>query len=97
MKKQTKIAFAGLSSMALLAVAACGQSNESDGNSSSSKEKKQEVTLVSTTDVPQLDPTKTTDSTSIIVTNNVFEGLYRLDGDNKPTAGIAESERSIRR
>ena len=80
MKKHTKIAFAGLSSAALLAVAACGQGNESDGNSSSSNEKKQEVTLVSTTDVPQLDPTKTTDSTSIIVTNNVFEGLYRLDG-----------------
>lgn len=55
------------------------------------KTKKKEVTLVSTTDVPQLDPTKTTDSTSIIVTNNVFEGLYRLDGDNKPTPGIAES------
>jgi oligopeptide transport system substrate-binding protein len=91
MKKHTKIAFAGLSSAALLAVAACGQGNESDGNSSSSKEKKQEVTLISTTDVPQLDPTKTTDSTSIIVTNNVFEGLYRLDGENKPTPGIAES------
>lgn len=91
MKKHTKIAFAGLSSAVLLAVAACGQGNESDGNSSSSKEKKQEVTLVSTTDVPQLDPTKTTDSTSIIVTNNVFEGLYRLDGENKPTPGIAES------
>ena len=91
MKKHTKIAFAGLSSAALLAVAACGQGNESDGNSSSSNEKKQEVTLVSTTDVPQLDPTKTTDSTSIIVTNNVFEGLYRLDGENKPTPGIAES------
>lgn len=91
MNKPSKIAFAGLSSIALLAVAACGQGNDENTSGSDSKNKKKEVTLVSTTDVPQLDPTKTTDSTSIIVTNNVFEGLYRLDGDNKPTAGIAES------
>ncbi|UKS56582.1 peptide ABC transporter substrate-binding protein [Exiguobacterium acetylicum] len=91
MNKPSKIAFAGLSSIALLAVAACGQGNDDNTSGSDSKNKKKEVTLVSTTDVPQLDPTKTTDSTSIIVTNNVFEGLYRLDGDNKPTPGIAES------
>ena len=91
MNKPSKIAFAGLSSIALLAVAACGQGNDENASGSDSKNKKKEVTLVSTTDVPQLDPTKTTDSTSIIVTNNVFEGLYRLDGDNKPTPGIAES------
>lgn len=91
MNKPSKIAFAGLSSIALLAVAACGQGNDENTSESDSKNKKKEVTLVSTTDVPQLDPTKTTDSTSIIVTNNVFEGLYRLDGDNKPTPGIAES------
>ncbi len=91
MNKPSKIAFAGLSSIALLAVAACGQGNNENASGSDSKNKKKEVTLVSTTDVPQLDPTKTTDSTSIIVTNNVFEGLYRLDGDNKPTPGIAES------
>ncbi|WP_290716538.1 MULTISPECIES: peptide ABC transporter substrate-binding protein [Exiguobacterium] len=91
MNKPSKIAFAGLSSIALLAVAACGQGNDENTSGSDSKNKKKEVTLVSTTDVPQLDPTKTTDSTSIIVTNNVFEGLYRLDGDNKPTPGIAES------
>ncbi|MFB3227042.1 peptide ABC transporter substrate-binding protein [Exiguobacterium sp. PHA03] len=91
MNKTSKIAFAGLSSIALLAVAACGQGNDENTSGSDSKNKKKEVTLVSTTDVPQLDPTKTTDSTSIIVTNNVFEGLYRLDGDNKPTPGIAEN------
>jgi len=91
MNKTSKIAFAARSSIALLAVAACGQGNDENTSGSDSKNKKKEVTLVSTTDVPQLDPTKTTDSTSIIVTNNVFEGLYRLDGDNKPTPGIAES------
>jgi len=90
MKKQTKIAFAGLSSIALLATAACGQDEQGSKDTSSSSKKK-EVTLISTTDVPQLDPTMTTDSTSIIVTNNIFEGLYRLDGENKPTPGIAES------
>ena len=67
MNKPSKIAFAGLASIALLAVAACGQGNDENTSGSDSKNKKKEVTLVSTTDVPQLDPTKTTDSTSIIV------------------------------
>ncbi|WP_214762826.1 peptide ABC transporter substrate-binding protein [Exiguobacterium sp. s146] len=81
-----------LSGVALLATAACGggedATDSSDGSSSS--DAKKEITLVSATDLPQLDPTLTTDSTSIIVTNNVFEGLYRLDKNNQPVPGIAE-------
>lgn len=81
-----------LSGVALLATAACGGGEESSSSSegSSSGDAKKEITLVSATDLPQLDPTLTTDSTSIIVTNNVFEGLYRLDENNQPTPGIAE-------
>lgn len=76
-----------LSGVALLATAACGGGEESSSSSegSSSGDAKKEITLVSATDLPQLDPTLTTDSTSIIVTNNVFEGLYRLDENNQPT------------
>jgi len=81
-----------LSGVALLATAACGGGEETTDSSegSSSSDAKKEITLVSATDLPQLDPTLTTDSTSIIVTNNVFEGLYRLDENNQPVPGIAE-------
>ena len=80
-----------LSGIALLATAACSTGDDSSSSEgSSSSDNKKEITMVSATDLPQLDPTLTTDSTSIIVTNNVFEGLYRLDENNQPTPGIAE-------
>ena len=80
-----------LSGVALLATAACSTGDDSSSSEgSSSSDTKKEITMVSATDLPQLDPTLTTDSTSVIVTNNVFEGLYRLDENNQPTPGIAE-------
>ncbi|MBR3062606.1 MAG: peptide ABC transporter substrate-binding protein, partial [Exiguobacterium sp.] len=80
-----------LSGVALLATAACSTGDDSSSSEgSSSSDAKKEITMVSATDLPQLDPTLTTDSTSVIVTNNVFEGSYRLDENNQPTPGIAE-------
>jgi oligopeptide transport system substrate-binding protein len=41
-------------------------------------------------EIPSMDSSQATDAVSFEVMNNVMEGLYRLDKDNKPTPGVAE-------
>ncbi len=38
-----------------------------------------------------MDSSKATDQVSFLALNNVMEGLYRLDKDNKAAPGVAES------
>ncbi len=38
-----------------------------------------------------MDSAKATDQVSFLALNNVMEGLYRLDKDNKAAPGVAES------
>lgn len=54
------------------------------------KEKKQ-LNLISTSDIPTIDPSKATDTVSFEVMTNTMEGLVRIDKENKAIPGIAES------
>jgi oligopeptide transport system substrate-binding protein len=47
--------------------------------------------LLEGSDIPSLNPTLATDSVSFNVLNNVMEGLYRMDDEDNPTEGVAES------
>jgi oligopeptide transport system substrate-binding protein len=51
----------------------------------------QELHLVDSAEPPGMDSGKTTDSVSFNLLNNVMEGLMRLDVNNKPIPGMAES------
>ncbi|MBD7965619.1 peptide ABC transporter substrate-binding protein [Fictibacillus norfolkensis] len=50
----------------------------------------QVLNLLDGEEIPSMDSSQATDSVSFEVMNNVMEGLYRLDKDNKPTPGVAE-------
>ena len=52
---------------------------------------KQVLNLAETAEIPSMDVSKSTDTTSSLILGNTMEGLYRLDKDNKPIPGIAES------
>lgn len=81
-----------LTLMAFLALAACG-GNNADKQEVQAGElaKKQVLNLLEASDIPSMDTVKATDQVSFVVMNNVMEGLYRLDKDQKPTPGVAES------
>lgn len=57
----------------------------------SSNEEVSSLNLALESDIPDLNQTKSTDGTSFTILNNVLEGLYRLDKDNKPQPAMAES------
>ncbi|ENQ3107921.1 peptide ABC transporter substrate-binding protein [Bacillus cereus] len=52
---------------------------------------KQVLNLVEANEIPSMDVSKSTDTVSSVMLGNTMEGLYRLDKDNKPIPGIAES------
>jgi len=78
-------------------LAACGgkKENEAGGKKEEGKpaetKKEQVLNLLETAELPSMDSALATDAASFRVMNNVFEGLYRLDKDNNPTPGMAES------
>jgi oligopeptide transport system substrate-binding protein len=72
-----------------LFVVACGGTDTMSKEGKTSNEK-QILRLIETDEIPVLDSSKSTDTISFRVFNNVMEGLYRLDKDNKPTEGMAE-------
>ncbi|OOE12158.1 peptide ABC transporter substrate-binding protein [Fictibacillus arsenicus] len=62
------------------------------GNEGDKTEKPAEPQVLNILDgeeIPSMDSSQATDSVSFEVMNNVMEGLYRLDKDNKPTPGVA--------
>ncbi|ENQ3107922.1 oligopeptide transport system substrate-binding protein [Bacillus sp. 491mf] len=54
---------------------------------------KQVLNLAETAEIPSMDVSKSTDTTSSLILGNTMEGLYRLDKENKPIPGIAESHK----
>ncbi|HEK9104023.1 peptide ABC transporter substrate-binding protein [Bacillus pfraonensis] len=57
--------------------------------------KKQVLNVTVSEEIPSLDTVKTMDGTSSHVMQNIFEGLYVLDHQDKPISGVAKSfERS---
>lgn len=86
----------GIAFVCGLALTGCsGHSNAKDASSEStggaSKDGKQVFNLVVNQEMPSADLSMATDTISFTALNNVDEGLYRLDKDNKPQpAGAAE-------
>ncbi|PGM92808.1 peptide ABC transporter substrate-binding protein [Bacillus cereus] len=83
-----------------MALTACSGSGDKDKASTTPKsgEKeggklaaKQVLNLTESQEIPSMDSAKATDQVSFLALNNVMEGLYRLDKDNKATPGVAES------
>ncbi|ANN35528.1 peptide ABC transporter substrate-binding protein [[Bacillus thuringiensis] serovar konkukian] len=97
MKKMKKVTAVVAPILVLsIALTACSGNGEKKANSEGKKSEsksttKQVLNLLETSEIPSMDPSKATDSVSFIVLNNVMEGLYRLDKDNKPNPGVATS------
>ncbi|MCT4781916.1 MULTISPECIES: peptide ABC transporter substrate-binding protein [Exiguobacterium] len=78
-------------------LAACSGGEETpnnEGNGSGSEgtpDEAQVLNLLDGSDIPSLNPTLATDAVSFNVLNNVQEGLYRMDENDEPTPGMAES------
>ncbi len=98
MKKKLSAVVAPVLVMSLALTACSGE--KKDTNTTAKPEKKEEgsklaskqvLNLLDTSEIPSMDSTLATDQVSFNVMNNVMEGLYRLDKDNKPTPGVAES------
>lgn len=53
-------------------------------------EGRKDINLNLSSEPPQLDPQLSQDATSFQIQNAVFEGLIRMDKDNKPTPGMAK-------
>ncbi|MFX3630025.1 MAG: peptide ABC transporter substrate-binding protein [Ectobacillus sp.] len=76
---------------ASLVVSGCAGKDEKKDNVASSKKKEQVLNLIETDEIPTMDTTKATDAIAFRNMVNTMEGLYRLDKDNKPIPGMAES------
>lgn len=84
MDKKFKIATGILSS--LLVLTAC-----SSGGGNASKDGKT-LKLVESSDIPTLDPSLATDQVSFSQFNQIYEGLYTLDKNDKPVPAIAKAD-----
>lgn len=69
-------------------------SSGSDGDSSE-ESAEQILNLTDTQDIPTMDTTQATDTVAFNAMNQVFEGLYRLDKENKPILGMAAEEPKV--
>ncbi|ABY46740.1 peptide ABC transporter substrate-binding protein [Bacillus mycoides] len=79
---------------ASLLLTACSSGGKETGNTAKAtykNETKQSINLPYIAEIPTMDVTKVTDSESMNVMRNVFEGLYTLGEDNKVIPGVAKS------
>ncbi|HDX9579981.1 TPA: peptide ABC transporter substrate-binding protein [Bacillus pseudomycoides] len=100
MKKITAVVAPVLAmSVALTACSGAGdkkgstESKSGDNKTEGKLAAKQVLNLAETQEIPTMDTTKSKDSVSSHILGNTMEGLYRLDKDNKPMPGIAESHK----
>ncbi|MEE3950224.1 peptide ABC transporter substrate-binding protein [Bacillus wiedmannii] len=79
--------------MCLLLTACSSEDKERKNNAKATdkNETKQSISLPYIAEIPTMDVTKSTDSESMNVMRNVFEGLYILGEDNKVIPGMAKS------
>ncbi|MEC2940671.1 peptide ABC transporter substrate-binding protein [Bacillus cereus] len=98
MKKLTAVvAPVFVMSMALTACSGSGDKEKASTTPKSGEKEggklaaKQVLNLTESQEIPSMDSAKATDQVSFLALNNVMEGLYRLDKDNKATPGVAES------
>ncbi|MFD1425795.1 oligopeptide transport system substrate-binding protein [Kroppenstedtia sanguinis] len=72
-----------------LLLTGCGLTGGAMGTGEKAGDKEQVLDMTLEAEPPGLDSAVTTDVISFDVLNNVMEGLYRLDKDNRPEPGIA--------
>jgi len=84
-----KLSGTGLAGAALLGTAGCGSLFEGGGGGGSAQ-KTDTLDINLTGEVPDLNSSTATDNISFDVLNNLMEGLYRQDPDNKPIPASAE-------
>lgn len=77
----------------LLLTACSSEDKETKNNAkvTDKNETKQSISLPYIAEIPTMDVTKATDSESMNVMRNVFEGLYILGEDNKVIPGVSKS------
>ncbi|MCR6464878.1 peptide ABC transporter substrate-binding protein [Bacillus paranthracis] len=91
-KKVTKVVASILCANLLLTACSSGEKeNKNTTKATDKNETKQSVNLPYIAEIPTMDVTKATDSESMNVMRNVFEGLYTLGEDNKLIPGVAQS------
>lgn len=89
MNKKIKVGLALFSATLLLA--ACGGNNADTKKENNSKGKVEQVARLGIPqEVASIDPANATDLVSFGVINQINEGIYRLDENNKPTAAGAK-------
>ncbi|MGB8002337.1 MAG: peptide ABC transporter substrate-binding protein [Anaerobacillus sp.] len=105
MKKKFSLLLSVILLFSLFLAACSGNSNTSSntnsdgeatsGSDGSGESAEQVLNLTDTQDIPTMDSTQATDQVAFNVMNQVFEGLYRLDKDNKPVLGMAAEEPKV--
>ncbi|PFN46172.1 peptide ABC transporter substrate-binding protein [Bacillus thuringiensis] len=78
-------------SLLLTACSSEGKETKNNAKATNKNETKQSISLPYIAEIPTMDVTKATDSESMNVMRNVFEGLYILGEDNKLIPGVAKS------
>ncbi|WP_353949254.1 peptide ABC transporter substrate-binding protein [Sporolactobacillus sp. Y61] len=86
-KKRLAVVMSVILALSIMLSGCGGFSSESGKSGSESRPLK----LSLESDIPDLNQTTSTDGTSFSILNNVLEGLYRLDKNNKPQPAMAES------
>lgn len=100
MKRNKLFNLLGLTATSALVLAACGSgdgdtaNNESQTSGSGSGEE-QVLNLIESAELPNMDSAKTVDTVSGTVLNNVNEGLYRQNPENKLELGMAAEEPKV--
>ncbi|MEC3510559.1 peptide ABC transporter substrate-binding protein, partial [Bacillus thuringiensis] len=93
MFKRVTSVVAAIIGTSLLLTACSSEEKETKNNAKATdkNETKQSISLPYIAEIPTMDVTKATDSESMNVMRNVFEGLYILGEDNKVIPGVAKS------
>ncbi|MBU5220482.1 peptide ABC transporter substrate-binding protein [Bacillus albus] len=91
-KKVTSVVASIIGASLLLTACSSGEKETKNTAKATDKnETKQSIHLPYIAEIPTMDVTKATDSESMNVMRNVFEGLYTLGEDNKFIPGVAQS------
>ncbi|MDZ4417035.1 peptide ABC transporter substrate-binding protein [Bacillus cereus] len=90
-KKVTSVVASVLCTSFLLTACSGEKETKNTAKATNKNETKQFINLPYIAEIPTMDVTKATDSESMNVMRNVFEGLYTLGEDNKLIPGVAQS------
>ncbi|WP_407372448.1 ABC transporter substrate-binding protein [Carnobacterium sp.] len=99
MKKSKLVSLLGLTATSALILAACGgndgETASSESSTAGTSSEEQVLNLIESAELPNMDSAKSTDVVSGTVLNNVNEGLYRQNPENKLELGMAEEEPEV--